>query len=137
MKSPRVALDTNVLVTFLLSGNSHSAAAKCLDRIGAEVWTQVSSTATWIEYEDVLRRPELGLDAAKVTEFLDALAAMLEWHHATPARVRANDPDDQLWLDLLAGAKATGLVTYNVRDFRNALAAGYPVMRPAEALRVL
>lgn len=135
MKPPRIALDTNVLVSFLLGVKPVSASAACIARIGAAAWTPVSSTATWLEYEDVLGRSELKLNRGKVAEFLSALGDLVEWHHARPSPVQANDPGDQLWLDLLSGSSADALATFNLRDFREAIASGLPVMRPVEALR--
>ena len=136
-KKPRTVIDTNVWVSVLLAPRSVSAANRLADKIWSREFLALASTACFLEYEEVMRRPYLGLDDVLVNRFLDALAELMQWHDPAPAPVLLRDAGDQKWLNLLHGSRADALVTYNLRDFRPALERGYPVMPPAEALRVL
>src|SRR6267142_2514483 len=85
----------------------------------------------FLEYEDVLKRPEHrlahGLAPEAIEEFLAELAALIEpvevhfqW------RPQSRDPNDEMVLEAAINGRADALVTYNVADF-----AG-----PAERFRI-
>jgi putative PIN family toxin of toxin-antitoxin system len=95
----------------------------------------------FLEYEDVLKRPEhrlaqgLALDA--IGEFLAELAALIEpvevhfqW------RPQGRDPNDEMVLEAAIDGRADALVTYNIADFAG-LAERFKiaVMHPADLLR--
>lgn len=95
----------------------------------------------FLEYEDVLKRPEHrlahGLTENQIDEFLAELAALIEpvevhfqW------RPQTRDPNDEMVLEAAINGQADALVTYNVADFA---AAGerfeIAIMRPAELLK--
>jgi putative PIN family toxin of toxin-antitoxin system len=103
--------------------------------------TLLATPPLFLEYEDVLKRPEHrlahGLSETQVDEFLAELAAVIEpvdvhflW------RPQSRDPNDEMVLEAAINGKADALVTYNVSDF---LAAGerfeVEILRPAELLR--
>jgi putative PIN family toxin of toxin-antitoxin system len=95
----------------------------------------------FLEYEDVLKRPEhrlahrLPLEA--IDEFLAELAALIEpvevhfqWRPQTP------DPNDEMVLEAAINGRANAVVTYNIADF--AVAAKrfkVSVLSPAELLK--
>jgi putative PIN family toxin of toxin-antitoxin system len=95
----------------------------------------------FLEYEDVLKRPEhrlvhgLGIEA--IGEFLAELAALIEpvevhfqW------RPQSRDPNDEMVLEAAINGRADALVTYNVADFVGAAERfRIPVLRPAELLK--
>jgi len=76
----RVVLDTNVLVAGLSSrrGASHAL----LRRVLNHRLQMLASPVLWLEYEAVLKRPEIrrmrGLSPAGVNDVLDALAILVE-----------------------------------------------------------
>lgn len=76
-RNPSAAIDTNVLVTALLSPTTRSAANQCVTAALDGEFETVASTACFLEYEDVLRRPWLSLDDQLVDAFLDALAELV------------------------------------------------------------
>jgi predicted nucleic acid-binding protein len=93
-----------------------------------------------LEYEAVLTRPEhlaaSGVNAAEVAIILDDLTAI-----AKPVRLafrwrpQLTDPDDDMVLETAINGGATGIVTFNQRDFAKAsqkFACG--IWSPAEAL---
>lgn len=100
----------------------------------------LATPALFLEYEDVLKRPEQreasGLSLAEVDNALTALAALTE-----PVEVRFTwrpqlaDPGDEMVLDAAVNGQADALVTRNLADF--ALAAprfGLMLLRPGELL---
>jgi predicted nucleic acid-binding protein len=95
----------------------------------------------FLEYEDVLKRPEHrlahGLMPEEVDEFLAELAAVVEpvevhfqWRPQTP------DPNDEMVLEAAINGRAHAVVIYNVADFAEAGARfEISIMRPAELLK--
>jgi putative PIN family toxin of toxin-antitoxin system len=135
----RVVLDTSVVVAAL---RTRSGAGNAVLRLVATGRLVVLATPPlFVEYEDVLHRPEQrlahGLSPVEVDEFLAELAALIEpvevhfqWRPQLP------DPNDEMVLEAAINGQADALVTYNVSDFT--VAAGrfeIPVLRPADVLR--
>jgi putative PIN family toxin of toxin-antitoxin system len=137
----RAVLDTNILVSGLASrrGASHAL----LRHVMARHLRMVAAPALWLEYEDVLKRVEVKrlhhLTDVDVDDFLDALAILVEpvemnflWRPQLP------DPKDEMVLETALNANCDALVTYNLRDFRPAVARfGLRLMTPAECLTLL
>lgn len=116
----RAVLDTNVLVAGLSSrqGASHQLLRHAL----AQRLRVLAAPALWLEYEDVLKRPDIqrlhGLPHPQVDAFLDALATVVEpvpLHYAWRPQLR--DPKDEMVLEAALNAGADALVTFNQRDF--------------------
>jgi putative PIN family toxin of toxin-antitoxin system len=119
----RVLLDTNVLVAGLSSRRGASYAL--LRHVLARRLQTVAAPALWLEYESVLKRPEIrhmhGLTESEVDSFLDGLAILVEpvgmnylW------RPQLRDPKDEMVLEIAPNAGVDALVTFNQRDFRPA-----------------
>ena len=126
----RIVLDTNVLVSGLLSpfgppGEivrlvSDGSVALCLDaRIIAE-------------YEDVLARPRFGFDQDDVSALLDLIDATGEMTAAQPLSVRLLDVDDEPFLEVAIAASADCLVTGNIAHFPPDTRGNATVLSPAE-----
>jgi predicted nucleic acid-binding protein len=96
--------------------------------------------ALFLQYEDVLKRPEQlrvsRLTLTQVDEILAALASAAEpvtIHYSW--RPQLPDPTDELVLEAAVNGRADALVTYNVRHFAQAAARfGLRVARPVEVL---
>src|SRR5271165_4174113 len=135
----RIVLDTSVVVaglrTQLGAGNA------VLRLVATRRLVALATPPLFLEYEDVLKRPEHrlahGLAPEAIEEFLAELAALIEpvevhfqW------RPQSRDPNDEMVLEAAINGQADALVTYNVRDF--ALAGGrfnVAVLSPAELLK--
>lgn len=135
----RMALDGSVAVSAF---RSRSGASYRLPGLVAERrLVPLATPALFLEYEDVLKRPEQravsGLTLAQVDAALSALASVME-----PVEVRfawrrqLSDPGDEMVLDAAVNGRADALVTHNLADF--AVAAprfGLIVVPPGELLK--
>ena len=135
----RVVLDTSVVVAGL---RTRLGAGNAVLRLVAEQRiVPLATPPLFLEYEDVLKRPEQqlahGLAPSSVDDFLAELAALIEpvevhflW------RPQGRDPNDEMVLEAAINGRADALVTYNVGDF-DTMERRFkiPVMRPADLLR--
>jgi len=132
----RIVLDTNVLVSGLLSpfgppGEivrwvSSGAIVLCLD------------ARLLAEYEEVLARPRFGFDADAVAALLDFVVVRGEMVASEPLRLRLPDPDDEAFLEVAVAGAADALVTGNLDHFPADRRVRVAVLSPAafvEALR--
>lgn len=135
----RIVLDTSVVVSALRS--RHGASRVLLDRVAEGRLIPLVTTALFLEYEDVLKRPVQmvvhGLDEQSIDAMLAELAALSEpvdlrfqW------RPQVSDPADEMVLEAAVNGRADALVTHNVRDFERAAAIfGLRLFRPGDFLR--
>lgn len=135
----RVVLDTDVVTSAFISPDGASRQL-LLDALDGK-FSLLLSTSLLLEYESVLRRPAHLARAqatdAEVMEILDALAGIgvavvfdYSW------RPTGSHADDELVVETAINGHADALVTFNVRDMRNAAASfGFEVLRPGPLLR--
>jgi len=116
----RIVIDTSVLVAGLRS--RLGASNKVLELVALRRCAPLVSTAMFLEYESVLRRPEqrlvTGMRIADVDGFLAAFASAAEpveidfmW------RPQLTDPADEMLLEAAVNGCAEYIVTHNVSDF--------------------
>jgi predicted nucleic acid-binding protein len=92
------------------------------------------------EYEAVLTRPAhltvSGLSSAEVGKFMDNLALVAKQvRQASRWRTQLPDANDDMVLETPINGAATGVVTFNTRDFTNVCSKfGCAVLLPAAAL---
>ena len=135
----RLIIDSNVLTSAFRSRSG--ASFVLIELVRRERIRMLATPPLFLEYEDVLKRPEQmavsGLSLADVDIALDALAALIEpvethlsWRPQLP------DPDDEMVLEAAINSRADALVTYNTAHFRIAAARfGVRLARPAEIIR--
>ena len=131
----QAVIDTNVL----LSGMRSPLGAS---RLVVEAWLRglirpVVSTALWLEYEDVLKRP--GILSLRAGEVDTVLAALARNSQATEIHMRwrpqLRDPGDEFVLEAAINGRADAIVTYNRRDFLPACKRfGVDIMSPVRFL---
>ena len=137
----RVVLDTSVVVAALRS--RAGASNRVLELVARGKVQPLTSTALFLEYEEVLRRPEnrlaTGMSEEDVEEFLVALVSAAEpveinfrW------RPQLKDPQDELVLEAAVNGRAEALVTHDVRDFESAAGLfGLRILLPRDVLKEL
>jgi len=134
----QVVLDTNVLVAAARSRRGTSYAL--LRTIQSGRWQLNLSSALLLEYEEQLKaeaarqhRP-----TAVVDGFLDFLASRSNRRQTFfLLRPFLRDPGDDFVIELAVASRADYLVTWNVRDFTEALMYGINVIRPNEFLALV
>ena len=135
----RIVLDTSVVVAGL---RTQSGAGNAVLRlIASRRLVPLASAPLFLEYEEVLQRPEQrlahGLASDQIDEFLAELAALIEpveLHFRWRPQLR--DSNDEMVLETAINGRADALVTYNIADFASAgRRFRIPVVHPAELLR--
>jgi putative PIN family toxin of toxin-antitoxin system len=126
----RIVLDTNVLVSGLLSPFGPPG----------EIVRMVSSGSIVLcvdarilgEYEEVLLRPRFGFDPDSVAALLDYIDFRSEVAASEPLTRRLPDPDDEPFLEAALGCSADCLVTGNLGHFPADTRGNVTVLSPAE-----
>jgi predicted nucleic acid-binding protein len=136
--SPRIVLDTNVLISALRS--SRGASHRLLMLVGGPVFEIALSVPLVLEYEDVAKRmPETtGLtdaDVDDVSDYLCSVAHHQEIHFLWRPVLRDSRDDHVLELATEAGCEI--VVTHNVRDFAGSERFGVTAVTPGEFLRMI
>ena len=114
MKSNRVVLDTNVLVSALMSSLGNPA--KIYKMFLSETIVLVFSEDIMLEYNDVLYRPHLHIPADDADKVLDAIRLCGERVEPTSSTIPMIDEDDRVFYDAAKSAGAC-LITGNSRHY--------------------
>jgi putative PIN family toxin of toxin-antitoxin system len=133
----RAVLDTNVVVSAFLSRRGASNAV--LQAAARGAFRALATPPLFLEYEEVLKRPEhqlgTGLTLDEIDRALRDLAAIME-----PVEVKflwrpqLRDPDDEMVLEAAINGGAERIVTFNTGDFRPAGLFGIRAVTPQEFL---
>lgn len=136
----RLVMDTNVLVTALC--NQDGASHQLIRRALADKITLLASPALWLEYEAVLKRPDIrlrhGISPESIDIVLDTLAAHTEPVHLSYLwRPQLRDPNDEMVLETALNGCADALVTFNSRDFSDAAGRfSLKLVTPSECIKL-
>lgn len=138
MTTPRVVLDTNVVVAGLRSRRGSSY--EILRLVGTGRFVHVLSVALVLEYEDVLLRPQTGVplahtEVSAVLDYLCATAQRQPIHFLW--RPQLADPRDDMVLEAAVNGGCGYIVTFNDKDFGAAARFGIEVIRPQRLLALL
>lgn len=134
----RLVIDTNVLIAATRNNRGPSFALIQLVRsLGV---TMCCSPALFLEYEDVLKRPDQlaasGLLPTDVDAILNDLCKVIEpvtTHYQWRPQLR--DAADEMVLEAAVNAQANAIVTYNLRDFKPAQRFGVLLLNPEQTFR--
>ena len=131
MKLQRIVIDTNILISAMLS--SQGASFKLISLIGKQHFNYVMSVPLMVEYEDVLKRKnyEIELSEDAINNILDRIC-----YHADLREIfylwrpYLNDPKDDLVLELAVESNCDSIITYNLKDFKNVDKFGLKALTP-------
>ncbi len=134
----QIVIDTNVLVSALRS--KQGASFKLLSLLRSEKFKFHLSVALVCEYEDVLKRENIGINLSReeIDGLLDVLCLLGEknriWFLLRPL---LEDEKDEFVAELAVNARVDAIVTYNVKHFQNIRQYGVEVLTPSEFLRLI
>jgi putative PIN family toxin of toxin-antitoxin system len=132
----QIILDTNILVAAFRS--KRGAANMLLNKLNDERWQVNVSTALLLEYEDVLKRPEMKafISDDDVDIFLNGVCSISECQNIFYLwRLLAKDPNDAFILELAVRVNADFIITYNQKDFPAATGFDIRLVTPKEFLQ--
>jgi uncharacterized protein len=115
MRTIRVVLDTNVLISAHLNGEGYERYA--LDLVLAGKLQMVVSDAILAEYAGVLSRPKFAIGPRQVARSLRLIRASARIVRPQHELVITRDPADNRFLECAEAARADYLVTGNKRHF--------------------
>jgi putative PIN family toxin of toxin-antitoxin system len=131
----RIVLDTNVLVSALLS--PFGPPARILGLVMAGAIDCCVDARILAEYGDVLHRPRLSIAAAKADDVLDELRRSCLPVASVPLPRALPDPDDEQFVEVGLAGGARCLVTGNGVHFPDDRCLGLPILSPAELVEVV
>jgi putative PIN family toxin of toxin-antitoxin system len=126
----RIVLDTNVLVSGLLS--PFGPPGEIVRMASAGVLTLCADARILSEYGEVLRRPRFGFAEDDLATLLDALRGQGYAVAPVPLPRALPDPGDEPFLEVALAGGASCLVTGNQIHFPTKRCLGVPVLSPAE-----
>lgn len=131
----RIVLDTNVLVSALLS--PFGPPARILGLVMTGAVSCCVDARILAEYDDVLHRPRLAIDPARASEALDEIrhSGLSVASVPLPRPLPHEDDDQFVEVGLAGGARC--LVTGNAVQFPAARCLGLPVLSPTELVDVV
>ncbi len=111
----RIVLDTNVLVSAMLTGGG--TADMALQLVLQREVVLLADSRILAEYDLVTARPRFGFDAIERLILLDTLREIAEPVIARPMRLTLPDPDDRVFVEVAVAGQADAIVTGNTKDF--------------------
>lgn len=116
-------IDTNVIVSSLLTRNHDSATARVMNAVYEGKVMPLVCDEILGEYEEVLHRAQLKLDPAKCDYILSLIRDQAEPMHPVHTDASMPDEDDRIFFEIaLAGQDVfdSRLVTGNIKDYPKA-----------------
>ncbi|MDQ3088523.1 MAG: putative toxin-antitoxin system toxin component, PIN family [Acidobacteriota bacterium] len=132
----QIIIDTNIFVAAFRS--QKGVANLLLQKLKDVRWQVNVSTPLLLEYEDVLKRPEMNefISENDVDIFLNGVCTIANYHEIYYLwRLLAKDPNDSFLLELAVKANAEFIITYNPKDFPAAASFGIKLVTPKEFLQ--
>lgn len=137
MEKPSVVLDTNIIISALMS--RRGAAFRLITLATEGHFNFHLSVPLVLEYEEVAKRmlgEKLPYTEQEIDDFIDYLCAVGNHHRVYYLwRPTLNDPSDDMVLELAVVAQSPVIVTYNLNDFSVSQQFGIQAMTPRQFLQ--
>lgn len=138
MTSPRIVLDTNVLVSAVRS--NRGASFRLLELVDSELFEFSISVPLVLEYEYAMVRAgkEVRVSARAVTDIVDYICSVgrkVEVFYLW--RPFLADPNDDMILEVAVADNCDAIVTFNERDFKGISKFGLEVWTPQKLLQLI
>ena len=138
-KNMRVIIDTNILISGLISNKS--APFKIIEAIFQRRLIPLVSQITLAELEDVLQSPHLQVyfkrSAILPTEFLLVFTKLAEMIQVTPQDLQISDKKDQPFVDLAATFPKPDFIITGDKDFTERVYFDVPVISATRFLETV
>lgn len=137
----KIVIDTNVMLSGLMS--RQGASNRLLQMIGGNDCLMLVSVPLFLEYESVLKRPEMLARHGFAHDELDRFLAFWALNSRPVTlhvlwRPQLSDPNDEMVLETAVNGSAECIVTFNTKDFEPAAARfGIKLFTPAELLQTM
>jgi putative PIN family toxin of toxin-antitoxin system len=126
-----VVLDTNVLVSSLLSQRSWPA--KILDLVLSDHIQVAYDDRILGEYEEVLSRPEFRIHPSRMLVVIDHIELTGKLVEPEPVSTEGyTDPDDTMFAEVFITSNADALIIGNLRHYKPLLKHNALVLSPAD-----
>lgn len=126
-------IDTNVLVSALLTKNSDSPVVKVVEAIRENIVIPLFNETILTEYAEVLRRERFGFDEAKIEELLYTMKTRGINCDRKPISEFIPDPDDVVFYEVAMSRENAYLVTGNLKHFPK----NGRVVSPADMIQII
>ena len=132
----RVVLDTSLMVAAVRS--NRGASFRLLSLLPDKRFEVCLSNSVYLEYRDVLMRPEHQLPGVSEGQTLSTLQYIASIAHLQEIyfqwRPVLPDSDDDMLLELAVAARASRIITFNLKHFRGVEQFGIVALRPRDFL---
>lgn len=125
-------IDTNVIISALLSRHQDSATVKVLDYLYDRTIVPVYNDEILEEYASVLRRPKFNFPERTVNATLEAIRDGGAWSDRLSSDEELPDPKDIVFYEVALSMEGSYLVTGNIKHFPKRPF----VVTPAEMLQI-
>lgn len=129
----KIVLDTNVLVSALLT--PHGTSAKILDLILKGELILLLDDRILNEYKEVLMRKKFMFNRDSVDDLIDYFVISSEHVTASNINLKLNDPFDLAFLEVAASGNAKALITGNKKHYP-LKKAEFKILTPSEFLAI-
>ena len=126
-------VDTNVIVSGMITSNSASPTAKVLDCLGEKHITPLYCEEILQEYENVLGREKFKLPKERVEKFLKMMKSDGIASNRVPSHEVFTDPKDVVFYEVALSKEDSFLVTGNIKHFPKV----DKVITPAEMMEIV
>jgi uncharacterized protein len=127
----KVVLDTNVVVSGLLSPNGPPASI--LNLVINSKIKLLYDNRILHEYVEVLHREKFGFDTASVDALISFFQSEGEFIAAEPSTIKFKDEDDRVFYEVMTSGQADHIITGNLAHFPK----NQQIVSPSDFLKVL